>query len=131
MRSVKDAWPHSSLAIFSVAVSVMPGSQILTPQVSSTTWAPSLPHRVRSCVVDLAGHGREQRGDRAVVVLGLGYQVQGSAPVKECLDVEAAGVIWQRGPGQGRIGHERQGAGDDHPDRLRRLLRLAPQLGQF
>ena len=48
IRSVNAAWPHSSLAIFSVAVSVMPGSQTLTPQVSRTTWAPSLPHRVRS-----------------------------------------------------------------------------------
>jgi hypothetical protein len=33
-RSVKAAWPQSSLAIFSVAVSVMPGSRTLTPQVS-------------------------------------------------------------------------------------------------
>ena len=48
MRSVNAACPHSSLAIFRVAVSVIPGSHILTPQVSRTTWAPSLPHRVRS-----------------------------------------------------------------------------------
>ena len=33
--------------------------------------------------------------------------------------------------GQGRVGHERQRAGHDHPDRLRGLLGLAAQLGQL
>ena len=136
------------------------GQPALTPQVSRMTWAPSSPHRARSCaspwatgiswmplppesashtgsgtgqicddlvqghqqrriqpparhglpslrgdVVDLAGHGGEQRGDRGVVVLGLGDQVQGAGLAQERLDVHAGGVTGRAarsGPAPGR-----------------------------
>ena len=43
------AWPHRSLAALRVVVSVIPGRNTFTEEVSSTTWRPCSPHRPASC----------------------------------------------------------------------------------
>jgi hypothetical protein len=58
-------------------------------------------------VVDLACHGGEQRGDWAVVVLGLGDQVQGPGSGEERADVHPVGLArGEDGAGKRRVGHE-------------------------
>jgi hypothetical protein len=47
-RIFQDAWPHSLAAASSVVVSVMPGRNTFTEEVSSTTWRPWSPHRSAS-----------------------------------------------------------------------------------
>ena len=65
---------------------------------------------LRGGVVDLGGHGREQRGDRGFFGDGFGDHVQGAGVVQERGDVEAFAGGGQDAGSQGGIGHERQGS---------------------
>ena len=47
-RSFHDASPHKVLAVWRVVVSVMPGRNTLTEEVSRTTWRPWSSHRLAS-----------------------------------------------------------------------------------
>ena len=65
---------------------------------------------LRGGVVDLGGHGGEQRGDRGFFGDGFGDHVQGADVVQERGDVEAFAGFGQDAGGQGGVGHERQGS---------------------
>src|SRR5712691_11368348 len=66
-------------------------------------------------VMDLTRHRSEQRRDRGVLADGLGDHVDGAVSGEEFRYVEPAVRAGQNAGGQGRVGHERQGAGHHHP----------------
>ena len=80
--------------------------------------------------MDLGGHRGEQRGDRGFFGDGLGDQVHRAGAVEEGGDVEPVAGAGQDGGGQGRVGHEGQGSGHDHPDGGRGLVGFGAEFGQ-
>ena len=65
---------------------------------------------LRGGVVDLGGHGGEQRGDRGFFGDGFGDHVHGAGVVQEGRDVEAFAGLGQDAGGQVGVGHEGQGS---------------------
>ena len=66
---------------------------------------------LRGGVVDLGGHGGEQRRDRGFLGDGFGDHVHGAGVAQERGDVEPAVRAGQDRGGQRRVGHERPGPG--------------------
>ena len=85
---------------------------------------------LRGDVVDLGGHGGEQRGDRGLFGDGFGDHVQGAGVAEEGGDVEPGAGGGQDRGGQGRVGHEGQGPGHDHSDGGGGLVCLGAELRQ-
>jgi len=65
---------------------------------------------LRGGVVNLGGHGGEQRGHRGFFADGFGDHVQGAGVVQEVRDVEAFAGAGKDAGSQGGVGHERQGS---------------------
>jgi hypothetical protein len=83
-------------------------------------------------VVNLTRHRREERSDRAVVVLAFGDQVERASVSEELGDVELGLVVGkQHRLHELRVGHECQRPREHHLDGRGRSLRLAAQLAEL
>ena len=85
---------------------------------------------LRGNIVDLRGHGGEQRSDRSLLRYRFGDHVQGAGLAEKGGNVEPGAGSGQHRRGQGRVRHERQRPRHDQSDRGGGLLRLGAELGQ-